>query len=81
MFKYFGMDFTCTINREDNRCFSIVVSANRLALMDVKTMLITLVSDYALHPCARTKNHFEFDRETFTLNPKGEVWLRLKKRN
>nr|ACT68012.1 cytochrome P450 CYP6CX1v1 [Bemisia tabaci] len=55
--------------------------ANRLALMDVKTMLITLVSDYALHPCARTKNHFEFDRETFTLNPKGEVWLRLKKRN
>nr|XP_018912978.1 PREDICTED: cytochrome P450 6j1-like isoform X1 [Bemisia tabaci]XP_018912979.1 PREDICTED: cytochrome P450 6j1-like isoform X1 [Bemisia tabaci] len=55
--------------------------ANRFALMNAKTMMITLVSDYTLHPCAKTKSRMTFDKKTFTLSPEGEVWLKLKKRN
>nr|XP_018895932.1 PREDICTED: probable cytochrome P450 6d4 [Bemisia tabaci] len=54
--------------------------AQRLALMDVKTMVITLVSGYTLHTCSKTVDHIEMDPKAFTLNPKGSVWLRLKKR-
>nr|XP_018917967.1 PREDICTED: cytochrome P450 6a2-like isoform X2 [Bemisia tabaci] len=58
-----------------------IVNAQRLALMDVKTMLVTLVSDYTLHPCANTVKRFKMDVHYFTLSPDGEVRLRLKKRN
>ncbi|CAH0775852.1 unnamed protein product [Bemisia tabaci] len=55
--------------------------AMRLALMDVKTMIITLVSDYTLHTCPKTVKRIEIDRHLFTLAPKGQVRLRLKKRS
>nr|QZP43636.1 cytochrome P450 CYP6EP1 [Bemisia tabaci] len=55
--------------------------ARHWALTAVKTVVVTLVSNYKLYPCARTQKRIEFDLQRFNLTPKGEVCLRIVKRD
>ncbi|CAH0389178.1 unnamed protein product [Bemisia tabaci] len=54
--------------------------AMRLALLDVKTMLIKMVSNYTLYPCARTQRILEFDKKLVSLNPASSLWIGVRKR-
>ncbi|CAH0380969.1 unnamed protein product [Bemisia tabaci] len=57
-----------------------VCVGKQLALMNIKHMVMNLVSDYTLQTCEKTQNCLRTDPQKFFLGPKGEVWLRLKKR-
>ncbi|XP_018898319.2 probable cytochrome P450 6a13 isoform X2 [Bemisia tabaci] len=54
--------------------------ANRLVVMIVKTMLMTLIPNYTFHPSARTPRRMEFDVTRFMLAPKANLQLRLQRR-
>nr|WFG82911.1 CYP6CM1v4 [Bemisia tabaci] len=54
--------------------------AMRLALMDVKMMMVRLVSKYEIHTTPKTPKKITFDTNSFTVQPAEKVWLRFRRR-
>ncbi|XP_072155316.1 probable cytochrome P450 6a14 isoform X2 [Bemisia tabaci] len=54
--------------------------ASRMVLMVFKTVLITMISNYTIHSSPKTPKKLEFDGARFLLTPKGNLWLRIRKR-
>ncbi|CAH0387996.1 unnamed protein product [Bemisia tabaci] len=54
--------------------------AYRLVILYMKTMLMTMVSNYTIHRCSRTPKELKYDGGRFFLTPKGDLWLRLRRR-
>lgn len=48
-------------------------------MMEAKVGIITLLKDYKFEVCSKTNKSLEWDRKSFILSAKGDIWLTHKK--